>query len=128
MNETFWISFGLLGQAIFMARFLVQWLSSERQQRSVIPTAFWYLSLIGGGMLLTYALQRRDPVFIFGQCFGTVVYVRNLQLIHRERRKLREARDAREASAAEPAEAAAGLTVETQPSVLPFPGNQRRAA
>jgi len=108
-----------------MARFLVQWLSSERQQRSVIPTAFWYLSLIGGGMLLTYALQRRDPVFIFGQCFGTVVYVRNLQLIHRERRKLREAR---EATAAELAESAAVLPAETQPQVLPFPGNQRRAA
>jgi lipid-A-disaccharide synthase-like uncharacterized protein len=122
MNETFWISFGLLGQAIFMARFLVQWLSSERQQRSVIPTAFWYLSLIGGGMLLTYALQRRDPVFIFGQCFGTVVYVRNLQLIHRERRKLREAQTA---AAAEPAVA---LTAVAPPQVLPFPGNQRRAA
>lgn len=108
-----------------MARFLVQWLSSERQQRSVIPTAFWYLSLVGGGMLLTYALQRRDPVFIFGQCFGTVVYVRNLQLIHRERRMLRDARDA---ATGEPAEAAAVLSAETQPSVLPFAGNQRRAA
>ena len=105
-----------------MARFLVQWLSSERQQRSVIPTAFWYLSLIGGGMLLTYALQRRDPVFIFGQCFGTVVYVRNLQLIHRERRQLREAQAA---AAAEPAVA---LAAEAQPEVLSFPRNQRRAA
>ncbi|MFM7057906.1 MAG: lipid-A-disaccharide synthase N-terminal domain-containing protein [Planctomycetota bacterium] len=105
-----------------MARFLVQWLSSERQQRSVIPTAFWYLSLIGGGMLLTYALQRRDPVFIFGQCFGTVVYVRNLQLIHRERRKQRDA--AMTAASA----AAVESPPESQPEVLPFSGHQRRAA
>lgn len=117
----------MLGQTIFMARFLVQWLSSERQKRSVIPTAFWYLSLIGGGMLLTYALQRRDPVFIFGQCFGTIVYVRNLQLIHRERRQQREA-----AKAAEAAEAVAvtGVKVATErmPETLRFPGQQRRAA
>jgi lipid-A-disaccharide synthase-like uncharacterized protein len=107
-----------------MARFLVQWLSSERQQRSVIPTAFWYLSLIGGGMLLTYALQRRDPVFIFGQCFGTIVYVRNLQLIHRERRQQREAAKAADAVAV------AGVEVATErmPETLPFPGQQRRAA
>lgn len=124
MSETFWISFGMLGQTIFMARFLVQWLSSERQQRSVIPTAFWYLSLIGGGMLLTYALQRRDPVFIFGQCFGTIVYVRNLQLIHRERRQQREAAKAADAVAV------AGVEVATErmPETLPFPGQQRRAA
>lgn len=121
MSETFWISFGLLGQGIFMARFLVQWLSSERQQRSVIPTAFWYLSLLGGGMLLTYAIQRRDPVFIFGQCFGSVVYIRNLQLIHRERRKLREATVSAAAAAVE-------STSESQPQVLPFPDHQRRAA
>jgi lipid-A-disaccharide synthase-like uncharacterized protein len=108
-----------------MARFLVQWLSSERQKRSVIPTAFWYLSLIGGGMLLTYALQRQDPVFIFGQCFGTLVYVRNLQLIHRERRQQREAAKAEQAAAVVTVEQ---VSTEPLPQTLPFPGQQRRAA
>lgn len=102
----------------------MQWLSSERQRRSVIPTAFWYLSLLGGGMLLTYALQRRDPVFIFGQCFGTIVYVRNLQLIHRERRQQEAAAKAEQAAAVTVGQAAA----EPMPETLRYPGQQRRAA
>ena len=73
---------GLLGQACFFSRFLVQWVASERQRRSVVPTAFWYLSLIGGLLVLIYALWRRDPVFILGQSVGLVVYTRNLILIH----------------------------------------------
>lgn len=125
MSETFWISFGMVGQTIFMARFLVQWLSSEREKRSVVPNAFWYLSLIGGGMLLTYSLQRRDLVFIFGQSFGTLVYVRNLQLIRRERRRLQEAASA-EAGAA--GGAVASTASEPQPQVLQFPGARKRAA
>lgn len=73
---------GLLGQTCFFSRFLVQWVASERQRRSVVPTAFWYLSLIGGLLVLIYALWRRDPVFILGQSVGLVVYTRNLILIH----------------------------------------------
>jgi lipid-A-disaccharide synthase-like uncharacterized protein len=73
---------GLIGQACFFSRFLVQWVASERQKRSVVPTAFWYFSLIGGLLVLIYALWRRDPVFILGQSVGLVVYTRNLILIH----------------------------------------------
>ena len=73
---------------VFMGRFVVQWLSSERQGRSVIPVAFWYLSLLGGAMLLVYSVYRRDPVFMLGQGMGTFIYLRNLQLISRERRRL----------------------------------------
>lgn len=73
---------GLLGQTCFFSRFLVQWVASESQRRSVVPTAFWYLSLIGGLLVLIYALWRRDPVFILGQSVGLVVYTRNLILIH----------------------------------------------
>jgi len=84
-----WLAIGLGGQLAFGARFLVQWIYSERQGRSVIPTAFWWLSLAGGVILLTYAVHRRDPVFILGQAFGLVVYVRNLMLIARRRARAR---------------------------------------
>jgi lipid-A-disaccharide synthase-like uncharacterized protein len=78
-----WMAVGFLGQGFFFSRFLVQWIASERRKESVVPLAFWYLSLLGGGLLLTYAIYRRDPVFILGQAFGFVVYLRNLYLIRR---------------------------------------------
>jgi len=80
-DTTLWIMIGFLGQALFSARFFVQWLASERVKRSVIPTAFWYFSLAGGVTLLAYAIHRQDPVFIAGQGLGLVVYLRNLYLI-----------------------------------------------
>src|SRR4029453_16859049 len=82
-----WLAVGFAGQALFTARFIVQWLKSERVRRSVIPMAFWYLSLAGGMTLLIYALHRRDPVFILGQAAGAIVYIRNIVLIVRERRE-----------------------------------------
>jgi lipid-A-disaccharide synthase-like uncharacterized protein len=78
---------GLLGQALFTARFLVQWIASERAGRSVIPIAFWFFSLAGGLILFGYALYRQDPVFILGQGMGTFIYIRNLMLIAKERRE-----------------------------------------
>ena len=85
-NLDIWVVLGLAFQAAFTARFLVQWVASERQAKSVIPISFWYLSLFGSVGLLLYALVRADPVFILGQSMGSVVYTRNLILIHRERR------------------------------------------
>ena len=85
--EFWWVAFGLLGQMMFTARFLVQWLASEKARRSVVPVAFWYFSLIGGVMLLAYALYRKDPVFVLGQALGVVIYARNLWLIHAKRRR-----------------------------------------
>ena len=82
-TDTFWLGIGLLGQALFSARFLVQWLTSERVKRSVIPIAFWYFSVAGGVTLLAYALYRQDPVFILGQGAGLLIYLRNLWLILR---------------------------------------------
>jgi lipid-A-disaccharide synthase-like uncharacterized protein len=76
---------GLLGQALFTARFIVQWLASERAGKSVIPVSFWFLSIGGGGILFAYALYRRDPVFILGQGLGIFIYARNLMLIAKER-------------------------------------------
>lgn len=82
-TEVFWLCVGFTAQAIFSARFLVQWIVSERTGKSVMPTAFWYLSLVGSWMLLAYALYRMDPVIIFGQAFGTAVYMRNIMLIRK---------------------------------------------
>ncbi len=77
---------GFLGQALFSARFLVQWIASERAGRSVVPVAFWFFSLGGGLILFAYALYRGDPVFIVGQGMGTFIYVRNLMLIAKEKK------------------------------------------
>lgn len=81
-KDQLWLGIGLLGQALFSARFLVQWVASERSRRSVIPTAFWYFSMAGGVTLLAYAIYRVDPVFIIGQAAGLVIYARNLYFIH----------------------------------------------
>jgi lipid-A-disaccharide synthase-like uncharacterized protein len=88
---TFWLLVGFLGQALFAARNVVQWLISERKRDSVIPVAYWWLSLLGGGASLIYAVSRQDPVIIFAQAMGLLVYVRNLMLVskvkhHRGRR------------------------------------------
>ena len=74
-----------MGQTLFFSRFLVQWLVSEKKGKSVIPVSFWYLSIIGAALSLTYALLRVDPVFILGYSIGFVVYVRNLVLIKRHK-------------------------------------------
>ncbi|MCU0968849.1 MAG: lipid-A-disaccharide synthase N-terminal domain-containing protein [Rubrivivax sp.] len=83
-HDPFWLAVGFAGQALFSARFVIQWLKSERLRRSVVPVAFWYFSLGGGATLLAYAIHRGDPVFIFGQAVGLVIYLRNLWLIRRE--------------------------------------------
>ncbi|MDH3394393.1 MAG: lipid-A-disaccharide synthase N-terminal domain-containing protein [Desulfobulbaceae bacterium] len=85
-TETVWLVVGFVGQGMFFMRFLLQWLSSEKKGRSVIPVAFWYFSFAGGLTLLAYAIYRKDPVFIIGQSTGAFIYARNLQLIARERR------------------------------------------
>ncbi|MGH8069648.1 MAG: lipid-A-disaccharide synthase N-terminal domain-containing protein [Candidatus Entotheonellia bacterium] len=85
MKPQYWLYLGFAGQVLFGLRFLVQWVASERKGESIIPIYFWYLSLIGSLILLAYAIFRRDPVFILGQCTGFFVYARNLMLIYRKR-------------------------------------------
>src|SRR2546422_584012 len=85
ITETIWLVIGFGGQGLFFARWIVQWFRSERERESTIPLSFWYLSLIGGLITLTYAIYRRDPVFITGQAVGSLVYLRNLMLIYRKR-------------------------------------------
>ncbi|WIV50485.1 lipid-A-disaccharide synthase N-terminal domain-containing protein [Marivivens sp. LCG002] len=83
--EFTWVIVGLLGQLSFSARFIVQWIASERAGRSTVPTAFWYFSIGGGLILLSYAIYRADPVFILGQSMGLFIYLRNLWLIRKEK-------------------------------------------
>src|SRR4051812_27749587 len=94
-----WLIIGFAGQALFTARFLVQWIASERKRDSIVPVAFWWLSLLGGLTLLSYASYRQDPVIIVGQAMGLVVYTRNLMLVGKGKR--RAARPHRRANGAE---------------------------
>ncbi len=79
----YWVAFGLLGQAAFTSRMLVQWLASERAGRSYVPVLFWYLSLAGSLILFVYAVHRQEPIFALGQAFGWIVYGRNLMLLRK---------------------------------------------
>jgi lipid-A-disaccharide synthase-like uncharacterized protein len=86
-RESMWLAVGFMGQLVFTGRFALQWLYSEYKKRSMIPVGFWYLSIAGSALLLAYAIYREDPVFILGQSFGFIVYLRNLQLIARQHEK-----------------------------------------
>ena len=86
MSHYLWLAIGFLGQALFSGRFIVQWLVSEKKRESVVPVAFWWFSISGGIVLLIYAIYQQDPVFIVGQAFGLLVYIRNLMLIRTKRR------------------------------------------
>ena len=84
--EKLWLAIGFLAQAVFSARFIIQWVVSEKAGRSTVPPVFWVLSMVGGLMLLCYAIWRQDPVFILGQSTGVLIYGRNLHMIHKQAR------------------------------------------
>ncbi len=90
---TTWVIIGFMGQFFFSMRFLIQWLASEKVRKSIIPTAFWYFSLLGGVTLLAYALHKQDPVFILGQGLGVFIYLRNIYFLIREKRSIEEIPD-----------------------------------
>ncbi|MBL4702600.1 MAG: lipid-A-disaccharide synthase N-terminal domain-containing protein [Phycisphaeraceae bacterium] len=96
-----WVAIGLLGQVLFTGRMIVQWIASEKSKRSVVPTAFWWMSLIGASMLITYFIWRKDVVGILGQATGWGIYVRNLYLIyaHKKATQLSEPPEGAEATA-----------------------------
>ncbi len=81
-----WLALGIFGQLMFAMRFIVQWLVSEKEGRSVIPLAFWFFSIGGGAITLVYGLYKREPVIIMGQSLSLFIYARNLMLIGREKR------------------------------------------
>lgn len=82
-----WVLFGFAAQFIFFLRFAVQWWVSEKKKQSVIPVSFWYLSIVGTLMILVYSIQRKDIVFITASCLNSLIYIRNLVLIHNNKDK-----------------------------------------
>lgn len=90
MRVSFWLVIGLVGQALFAGRFIVQWIVSEKQKKSVIPIYFWFFSIGGGIVLLAYAISIMDPVFILGQSTGLFIYIRNLMLLSKEKKTAAE--------------------------------------
>ncbi|WP_295556232.1 lipid-A-disaccharide synthase N-terminal domain-containing protein [uncultured Hyphomicrobium sp.] len=82
--EVMWLLIGLTGQAMFSARWLIQWVMTEKSRRSTMPDTFWYLSLLGGLLVFAYGLHRLDPVILLGQ-FGIIIYARNLFFIRQEK-------------------------------------------
>jgi len=83
------IIWGSLGQVVFTLRFVVQWLESEKRNRSVLSNTFWAISLAGSIMILSYAILRKDPVLLIGQLTGSFLYTRNLMLAHKHRSRLK---------------------------------------
>ena len=81
------IVFGTVGQFTFTRRFIYQWRYSARAGESLLPTTFWLISLLGSGMIIAYAIIRRDPVLILGQSTGFVVYLRNIMISRRAARR-----------------------------------------
>ena len=88
MTVTQWVIIGFIAQALFADRFIIQWIVSEKRGESTIPLAFWYCSIGGSIVLLTYAIHRQDPVFIVGQSLGSIIYIRNLILIDRKKKAI----------------------------------------
>ena len=83
--DLFWKIIGLVGQTFFGLRFLVQWYQSEKARRSIVPLSFWYISILAGWILLLYSMYRLDPVFILGFSINFLIYLRNLELVYRDR-------------------------------------------
>lgn len=105
-GDDIWMAVGFVGQMVFGGRFVVQWIATERKRKSVVPTAFWYMSLVGTLVLLAYSIYRRDIVFIAGFSLNLIIYVRNLYFIHGGGQK--PADNAGAVPPPEPVEAAAG--------------------
>jgi lipid-A-disaccharide synthase-like uncharacterized protein len=85
LKEPFWTAFSLVGQFTFGGRFVIQWLVSEYKKKSYVPTAFWYLSVIGSIILLVYSVHRKEPIFILGFSLNALIYIRNLHLIYKHK-------------------------------------------
>jgi lipid-A-disaccharide synthase-like uncharacterized protein len=84
--DAIWHAAGFLGQIVFTMRFVVQWIASEKQGKSIIPIHFWFFSIAGSLVLLVYSFWLRNPVFVVAQSFGCFVYVRNLTLLAKEKK------------------------------------------
>ena len=87
VNDPVWATIALIGQGIFGGRFILQWIVSEYKKKSHVPIAFWYISVVGSLILLSYAVHIKNPVFMLGFSLNTLIYLRNLHLIHKHAKK-----------------------------------------
>lgn len=86
---SFWKAIGWCGNAVFSSRFIVQWYATEKKKQVVVPTSFWWLSLVGSLLLLIYGLRQKDSVFIFAYAFTWIPYIRNLMIQHKNHKAKR---------------------------------------
>ena len=93
-TELIWLSIGFAAQLLFSARFLVQWIATEKARASVIPETFWYFSFFGGDLVARLRCIHADPVFILGQATGLLIYARNIHFIWLEKREFNSLRSA----------------------------------
>ena len=91
-SDMVWASVAFAGQSLFGLRFLIQWLSSEKEGHSVVPLAFWYCSLVGGVMNLVYVIHLLAWPLMIGAAAPVPIYARNIWMIYRDRRGTAPAR------------------------------------
>jgi lipid-A-disaccharide synthase-like uncharacterized protein len=87
MGDPYWATVAFVGQVVFGARFILQWIVSEYKKKSHVPTSFWYVSLLGSFILLAYSVHIKNPIFVLGFSLNTLIYLRNLHLIYLHARK-----------------------------------------
>ena len=83
LTADLWVWFGLGAQSIFFARWLVQWIASEKKGESTIPVAFWWCSIVGGVGLFVYAWRNVDLPIMLAQAAGILMYSRNGEVHYR---------------------------------------------
>ena len=82
VGDPVWATVALVGQVVFGGRFVLQWIVSEYKKKSHVPTSFWYVSLVGSLILLSYSIHIKNPIFMLGFSLNTLIYIRNLHLIY----------------------------------------------
>jgi lipid-A-disaccharide synthase-like uncharacterized protein len=86
-NYWFWKVIGFAGLGVFQARWVVQWLYSEKHRESKVPPVFWWLSMVGALLETCYFLRQKDSVGIAGYCISAVPYTRNLMLVYSKKKR-----------------------------------------
>ena len=98
-----WLPVGLIAGGLFLvnvvARLVVRFGAGSDDDKQItiglwalfavgavmIPIAFWFFSMGGGLMTLVYGIAKREPVIIIGQAAATIIYIRNIMLIVKNR-------------------------------------------
>jgi lipid-A-disaccharide synthase-like uncharacterized protein len=87
LHVTGWKLIGYTGALMFGGRWLVQFIASKRAGKPVIPRAFWYMSVVGSLMTLSYFLfsAKQDSVGVLQNLFPafTALYSLYLDIKHR---------------------------------------------